>query len=62
MRDMLTVNQAAQELGYHPNHVRRLLQGEIIKGEKIGNYWFIPKREIERIKAGQDDYGRYRRS
>ena len=60
MRDMLTVQETAQALGYHPNHVRRLLQAGTIKGEKIGNYWFVPRREVDRIRAGQDASGRYR--
>ena len=60
MRDVLTVKQAAKALGHHPNHVRRLLQHQVIKAEKIGNYWFIPVTEVKRIQAGQDKYGRFR--
>jgi len=59
MRDLLTVKETAEELAYHPNHVRRLLQSGTMKGEKIGNYWFVPRTEIQRIKAGQDEHGRF---
>ena len=60
MRDMLTVQEAAKRLQYHPNHVRRMLRAGTIKGERIGNYWFIARPEVDRIKAGQDDMGRFR--
>ena len=60
MRDMLTVKETAKALKYHQNHVRRLLQAGTMKGSKIGNYWFVTQAEIARIKAGQDEHGRYR--
>jgi len=59
MRDLLTVKEAAEQLDYHPNHVRRMLQSGTMKGEKIGNYWFISRKEVQRIKAGQDERGRF---
>jgi len=62
MRDLLTVKETAEDLDYHPNHVRRLLQSGIMKGEKIGNYWFIPCAEVQRIKDGQDEHGRFHSS
>lgn len=49
--DKLTVKQAAQELGYHPNHVRRMLRSGAIKGRKVANFiWLIDRTEIERVK------------
>lgn len=47
----LTVRQVAEQLGYHPNHVRRLLRAGSIKGHKLaGVVWQIDQEEIERIK------------
>ena len=57
--DRLTVKTAAAELGYHPNHVRRMLREGRIKGEKLaGIVWMISRAEVERIKSLQLD-GRY---
>jgi excisionase family DNA binding protein len=60
MDDRLTVAEAADKLGYHPNHVRRLLRVGAIKGELVGGrVWLIDRIEIERVKALQDNQGRY---
>lgn len=49
--DKLTVEQAAKELGYHPNHVRRMLRSGAIEGTKLaGVLWLIDKAEIERVR------------
>ena len=50
----LTVKQAAVELGYHPNHLRRLLRQGVVKGEKLaGVLWQIEPEEVERVKQAQ---------
>jgi len=58
MSDKLTVQEAARVLGYHPNHVYRLLHEGVIKGEQFSRVWMIDRREVERIKAQQDEHGR----
>lgn len=56
----LTAKEAAAELGYHINHVYRLLRQKAIKGELIGGrVWLIDRAEVERVKREQDDFGRY---
>jgi len=60
MADLLTVKQAAKELGYHPNHLRRLLRRGVIHGRKLRNgRWVITRREVERVKDRQTERGRY---
>lgn len=54
----LTVKEAAAELGYHPDHLRRLLKGQVIKGERAGLVWLIPVEEVARIKDLQGPGGR----
>ena len=50
----LTVKQAAIELGYHPNHLRRLLRQGVVKGEKLaGVLWQIEPEEVERVRQAQ---------
>lgn len=59
MSGKLTAAEAAKELGYHLNYLYALLKDQTIKGEKWGGrIWMIDRREVERIKAAQDDHGR----
>jgi len=59
VNDFLTAEQAATELGYHLNHLYRLLADKTVKGEKWGGKaWMISRKEIERVKSLQDEYGR----
>ena len=60
MNKRLSVEQAAKILGYHPNHVRRLLRQGAIQGWKQRNYrWLIEMREVQRIKERQTERGRF---
>lgn len=52
----LTVKQAAKALGYHPDHVRRLLRAGVIRAEKVGGLvWLIDQEEVNRIKREQEN-------
>lgn len=56
--DKVTAEEAAKELGYHINHVYRLLRQKKMRGEQFNRVWLIDRREVERIKALQDSQGR----
>ncbi len=56
--NQLTAREAADKLGYHVNHLYRLLAQGVIEGERLGNYWLIDRSEVERIKSLQDEHGR----
>lgn len=56
--DKLTAQEAAQILGYHINHLYRLLKAGTVKGEQFNGVWMIDRREADRIRAQQDDRGR----
>ena len=58
MKRPLTVQEAARQLEYHPDHLRRLLRTGTVKGERIGQMWLIDRQEVERIKALQGPGGR----
>ena len=60
MDDVLTSKEAARRLGYSLDHLYRLLKAETIKGRRWGREWMIPRSEIERVRALQDDHGRLR--
>jgi excisionase family DNA binding protein len=58
MERPLTVEEAAVELGYHPNHLRRLLRSGTMKGERFHQTWMLDPAEVDRIKALQGKGGR----
>ena len=58
MAKPLTVKEAANELGYHPDHLRRILRKGIVKGETFSGVWMIDRQEVERIKSLQGPGGR----
>jgi excisionase family DNA binding protein len=57
-KDKLTARQAAEILGYHINHVYRLLRSGVMEGEQFNRVWMIDPAEVERIKRLQDVHGR----
>ena len=57
--EKLTAEEAAHELGYHINHVYRLLKQGKMTGTRFSGVWVIDREEVERIKARQDEFGRY---
>jgi excisionase family DNA binding protein len=58
----LTAPEAAELLGYHQDHLRRLLKAGTVKGEQVSGRWLIPRQEVERIKGLQGPGGRLPRS
>jgi excisionase family DNA binding protein len=62
MERPLTTEEAAEELGYHVNHVRRLLRAGTLEGERVGGLWLIDREEVERVRAQQGKGGRLPRS
>ena len=54
----LTVKEAAERLGYHPDHTRRLIRAGTIEAERAGLVWLIPLSEVDRIKGLQGPGGR----
>lgn len=43
----LTTAMAAQKLGFHQAHIRRLCAQGVIKAQKIGQDWIIPENSIK---------------
>ena len=58
----LTVTEAAERLGYHPDHVRRLLRAGQLQGERVGPIWLISREEVDRVKVLQGPDGRLPRA
>jgi excisionase family DNA binding protein len=58
MNRPLTAQEAAGELGYHIQHLYRLLRDGTIKAERFNRAWMIDRQEVERVKALQGPGGR----
>ena len=58
MEDVLTAQEAADELGYHIKHVYRLLKEGTIQAQQFNRVWMIPSQEVERVKNLQRPSGR----
>jgi excisionase family DNA binding protein len=61
MLNLLSVNEAAEVSGYHPEHIRRLIREGKIKAQKFASVWqvdryslqvYIRKTEIKGEKRG----------
>ena len=52
--DLVSIDEAAHQMGLHPSHVRRLVRNGEIPGRKIGAHWLISEaalRQRERLQA-----------
>lgn len=58
MTEKITVKDAALVLGYHPNHVYRLLRDGTLKGERFNRVWMVDRLDVARLKSEQNDNGR----
>lgn len=39
----ITSKQAAEQSGYHPDHLRRLIRAGLVKGRKFGIVWQVDR-------------------
>lgn len=56
--ELMTVEDAAEILGYHTDHVYRLLREKKLDGQKFGNGWVVKTQSVIEAKARQSDSGR----
>jgi excisionase family DNA binding protein len=62
MNGFLTAQEAADELGYHINHLYYLLREGKVRAQQFNRVWLIDPDEVERVKALQGRGGRLPRS
>jgi len=53
----LTAGEAAKKLGYHVEHLYRLLKKGKVLGEKVGRQWFIAPEEVQRVLLEKEMWG-----
>ncbi|MDT8370210.1 MAG: helix-turn-helix domain-containing protein [Longimicrobiales bacterium] len=47
----MTSIEAAHQLGYTVQHVRRLIRQGSLEGQKLGRDWVVDERSVERMLA-----------
>jgi excisionase family DNA binding protein len=52
--DYVTVAEAAERLGIHPESVRRLIRMERLPAKKFANSWLIARDVLEQFASGYD--------
>lgn len=59
LANYVTTQEAAVLLGYHVEHVRRMLREGDLKGRKVGYMWFVTKDSVEKYRkdtAGMEKF------
>lgn len=59
--DLLSVEQAAAELGVSPRRVRQLATVGRLRAEKVGWVWMIPRAALAKRKIGKPGAPRKKR-
>jgi excisionase family DNA binding protein len=59
LSNYVTTQEAAKRLGFHVNHIRRMIREGDLAGKKLGNMWFITNESLDRYAqetAGFDKF------
>jgi excisionase family DNA binding protein len=60
MLNLLSVNEAAELSGYHPEHIRRLIRGGKIKAQKFASVWQVDRYSLMLYLRKTEDLGEKR--
>jgi len=52
--DLVLLSVAAAEVGLSKERLRQLIHAGDLGAKRLGMYWFVPKREVRRLKREQD--------
>jgi excisionase family DNA binding protein len=58
MGKLISVTEAARQSGFTVGYIRRLLIEGRLKGKKVGSFWAIDSKELERFLANPRPTGR----
>ena len=53
--DLLTCSEAAAQLSYSTQHVRRLLRSGHLEGVKAGRDWIVSRASVDEFKARREN-------
>lgn len=55
MTDLITSADAAKQLGYTVQHIRRLVRQGTLLGEKMGRDWVVQQSSVEEFMAHREN-------
>ena len=58
--DWLTVNEAAKQSGYDPEHIRRLIRNGEINANKFSIVWMVNRKSLEGYIKKAQTWGKKR--
>lgn len=47
LADYMSTDEAAQKLGFHVAHIRRMLREKDLEGLKVGITWLVSRKSLE---------------
>ncbi len=53
----MTTEEAAEELGYHPETIREMLRSGRLQGRKFGNVWWVDSASVDRFRVRIEQLG-----
>ncbi len=59
LADYLTTQEAATKLGFHVDHIRRMLRTGDLVGLKVGQMWFVSKASIDKYRKATEGMDKY---
>jgi len=60
MLNLLSVAEAAEISGYHPEHIRRLIREGKVKAQKFASVWQVDRYSLQIYMRKSDDLGEKR--
>jgi hypothetical protein len=58
--DWITLRDAAKLSGYHPEHIRKLMREDRIKGRKVVIVWLVSRKSLDDYLKEQAQRGERR--
>lgn len=60
LTEYMTTQEAARQLGFHIDHIRRMLREGDLEGVKIsGQSWLVLKKSVEDYKKSTSGMGKF---
>jgi excisionase family DNA binding protein len=59
LKDYMTTEEAAAALGFHIDHIRRMLREGDLVGIKVGITWLVSKESVKQYKEATSGKNKY---
>lgn len=59
LKDYMTTEEAAKALGFHIDHIRRMLRESDLEGLKVGITWLVSRKSVADYKKQTEGLGKF---